>query len=60
MSDGQAPETSVSLLLDLFQEAPAPDSWPRFVSLYGPVIARWCRRRLLSEADNWRPAWARA
>src|SRR5262245_45231471 len=51
MSNEQAPETSVSLLLELCQEAPAPDSWARFVGLYGPAIAHWCRRRGLNQAD---------
>lgn len=51
MSDGRAPETSVSLLMELCRDAPAPESWARFVSLYGPVIARWCRGRRLAEAD---------
>jgi len=28
-----------------------PEAWTRFVSLYGPVVYRWCRRAGLSRQD---------
>ncbi len=51
MTDRQAPETSLSLLADICRERPAPDTWARFVGLYGPAVAGWCRRRGLNETD---------
>ncbi len=41
--------TSPSLLDGL--RAQDPDSWRRLVSLYGPLVAAWCRRLGLQAAD---------
>jgi len=51
MSDRQAPETSLSLLADICRSSPDAAGWQRFVALYGPVIAGWCRRRGLNAGD---------
>jgi RNA polymerase sigma-70 factor (ECF subfamily) len=42
-------QTSESLLVRI--KAKDPKAWQRFVSLYGPLIFRWCRRAGLQEAD---------
>lgn len=43
--------TSVRLLASLTSEVVDPDSWERFVYLYGPQIVQWCRDHGLQEAD---------
>lgn len=45
------PDTDPSLLFRLRNPADA-QAWEMFVSIYGPLIARYCRRRGLQEADS--------
>jgi RNA polymerase sigma-70 factor (ECF subfamily) len=51
MSQRLPPETSLSLLADICRPSPDAATWARFVRLYGPAIAGWCRRRGLNASD---------
>jgi RNA polymerase sigma factor (sigma-70 family) len=46
------PNTDGSLLLELQSQSPArrEAAWPRFESIYRPLILAWCQRRLKPEA----------
>ncbi len=44
-----APDTSWNLLRSVQDDS--PNGWARLVSLYAPVLARWCRRAGLQDAD---------
>jgi RNA polymerase sigma-70 factor (ECF subfamily) len=48
---GMAYTTSESLLLRLRNKPGDQAAWARFVDRYGPLIARWCRKQGLGEAD---------
>lgn len=48
--DRDGSETSAALIRGL--RAWEPDAWERLVSLYGPLIYRWCRRAGLQPADS--------
>lgn len=43
------PQTSTTLLDRVRQRD--PEAWRRFVELYTPLVARWCRSARLQEAD---------
>jgi len=45
------PSSISSTLLDQLR-ARRPEAWQRLVSLYGPVIYRWCRRSNLTSEDS--------
>ena len=47
---GEEPSSVASSLLDRLK-ADSPESWHRFVCLFGPVVYYWCRRRGLQPAD---------
>jgi RNA polymerase sigma-70 factor (ECF subfamily) len=50
-SDGPEPSSSTSTSLLHGIQAGLPPAWERFYQFYAPVVARWCRRAGLQEAD---------
>jgi RNA polymerase sigma-70 factor (ECF subfamily) len=47
---GEEPSSISSSLLERLK-ANSPESWRRFVHLFGPVVYQWCRHRGLQAAD---------
>ncbi len=47
---GEEPSSISSSLLERLK-AYSPESWRRFVRLFGPVVYHWCRKRGLQRAD---------